>query len=84
MEIKVLGPGCANCHNLEKLTLTVLQELGIEANVEKITNIKEIAKAGILMTPGLIIDGKIKLSGKVPSKTELTKIIAAAQGNELA
>lgn len=82
MEIKVLGPGCTNCHNLEKLTLTVLQELGIEANVEKITNIKEIAKAGILMTPGLIIDGKIKISGKVPSKTELTKIITAAQAGE--
>lgn len=78
MEIKILGPGCANCHNLEKLTKEVIQELGFEAKIEKITNIKEIAKAGILMTPGLIIDGKIRLSGKVPSKAELTKIISTA------
>lgn len=77
MKIKVLGPGCANCNKLEKLTKDVVKELGLDAQVEKITDIKEIAQAGILMTPGLIINGEIKLSGRVPTKAQLTKIIAS-------
>lgn len=75
MNIKVLGPGCANCNKLEALVKEVVEELNVEASIEKITDINEIAKMGILMTPGLIIDGKIKVSGKLPSKDALIKMI---------
>jgi small redox-active disulfide protein 2 len=63
MEIKVLGPGCANCHTMEQLAKTALKELGIEARVEKISEIQEIMKYTI-STPGLVVNGKLKHSGK--------------------
>lgn len=78
MEIKILGTGCANCQKLEKMTKEVVRELGIEATVDKVTDLKEIARAGVLMTPGLVIDGEVKASGKVPSKAEITQIITSA------
>lgn len=78
MNIKVLGPGCANCTKLETMVKEVVNELNVEASVEKITDIKEIAKTGVLMTPGLIIDGTVKLSGKLPSKDALIKIIKSS------
>jgi small redox-active disulfide protein 2 len=64
MEIKVLGPGCANCHKMEEMAKAAVKELGIDATVVKITDIVEIAKQGILSTPGLIVNGKMKHSGK--------------------
>lgn len=63
MEIKVLGPGCANCHTMEHLAKTALRELGIEAKVEKISDIQEIMKY-TMSTPGLVVNGKLKHSGK--------------------
>jgi len=77
MVIKVLGTGCAKCKKLEDLVKEVVQEIGVEAKVEKITDIKEIVKAGVMMIPGLMIDGEVKLSGKLPSKAELTSIITS-------
>jgi small redox-active disulfide protein 2 len=78
MEIKILGPGCANCQKLENLTREVVQELGIEATMDKVTDVKEIARAGVLRTPGLMVDGEVKVSGKVPSKAEITQLITTA------
>ena len=75
MEIKILGTGCANCKTLEKFTINALAELDISANVEKVEDIQQIMSYGIMRTPGLVIDGKIILSGKVPSVTELKEII---------
>lgn len=76
MEIKVLGPGCANCHKMEEMTRTAVKELGIDAQVMKITDIGEIARHGILSTPGLIINGKIKHSGKpLPSIEKIKELI---------
>lgn len=75
MEITVVGTGCAKCNKLEEITREAVNELNIEAEIKKMTNIKEIAQTGILLTPGLIINGKIKLAGKVPSKEEVKKII---------
>lgn len=76
MEIKVLGPGCANCFKMEELAKTALKELGIEATVVKITDIGEIAMNGILSTPGLMINGKIKHSGKpLPSLEKVKELI---------
>jgi len=62
MEIKILGPGCPNCKQLEKITFNALAELGIDSEVKKITDIKEISKY-TFVTPGLLIDGKVKHSG---------------------
>ncbi|TDA69877.1 MAG: thioredoxin family protein [Clostridia bacterium] len=78
MEIKILGTGCVNCQKLEQLTREVIQELGIEATVDKVTELKEIARAEVLMTPGLMVNGEVKASGKVPSKAEITQIITSA------
>jgi small redox-active disulfide protein 2 len=81
MEIKVVGTGCASCKKLEESVRTVVAENNIEAEITKISDIMEIAKSGILITPGLIIDGKIKLSGKLPEKSEVEKIILEAKNN---
>ena len=76
MEIKVLGPGCANCLKMEEMARQAVQELGIEAKVEKITDIGQIAMHGILSTPGLIVNGKIRHSGKpLPSLTKVKELI---------
>jgi small redox-active disulfide protein 2 len=76
MEIKVLGPGCANCHKMEELAKTAVKELGIAADVVKITDIGQIAMHGILSTPGLIVNGKIKHSGKpLPSLEKVKELI---------
>ncbi len=63
VEIKVLGPGCANCHAMEQLAKTAVEELGIEARVEKVSDIREIM-AYTMSTPGLVVNGKLKHSGK--------------------
>ncbi len=76
MEIKVLGPGCTNCFKMEELAKTAVKELGIEATVIKITDIGEIAMNGILSTPGLMVNGKIKHSGKpLPSLKKMKELI---------
>ncbi len=63
MDIKVLGPGCANCHKMEELVRTAIKELGIDAKVEKVSEIQEIMKY-TMSTPGLVVNGKLKHSGK--------------------
>lgn len=75
MEIKVLGPGCANCHTMEHLAKTAVKELGIEANVEKISDIQEIMRY-TMSTPGLVINGRLKHSGKpLPSLDKVKTLI---------
>ena len=78
MEIKVLGGGCANCKRLEKITRQALAELGIEADVIKVTDFSEIMTYEILTTPGLVIDGKVVSSGRVPNKAEVMALIKPA------
>lgn len=76
MEIKVLGPGCANCHKMEEMAKQAVRELGITAEVVKITDIGQIAMHGILSTPGLIVNGKIKHSGKpLPTLEKVKELI---------
>ncbi|HEX2865877.1 MAG TPA: thioredoxin family protein [Ignavibacteriales bacterium] len=85
VNIKVLGSGCPNCINLEKLCREVLAENAVVAEIEKITDFRDIMAHGILSTPGLIINGKIVSSGKLPVKSTLTHWImdalAAAENN---
>jgi small redox-active disulfide protein 2 len=76
MEIKVLGTGCANCKSLEKAVINALAEMNIAANVEKVEDIQKIMSYGIMHTPGLVINEKVVLSGRVPSIKELKEIIA--------
>jgi len=75
MEIRILGPGCPRCHEVEKRTMNVLIELDVDANIEKITDINKIAKYKILGTPGLVINEKVKCSGRIPSLAEIKKWI---------
>lgn len=75
MIIKVLGSGCANCKTLESRTREALKELGIEALVEKVTDYQQIASYGVMRTPGLVIDGKVVLSGMVPPVEKLKELL---------
>jgi small redox-active disulfide protein 2 len=74
MEIKVLGPGCANCHKMEELARLAVKELGVEAAVEKISEIQEIMKY-TMSTPGLVVNGKLKHSGKPLPNLEKMKAL---------
>jgi len=79
MEIKVLGTGCSNCKTLEKLTRQTVEELNIDATIEKVEDIQKIMEYGIMRTPGLIINGKVVLSGQIPKPTELKEILTQNQ-----
>ena len=77
MDIKVLGPGCANCHKMEELAKQAINELGIEAKIEKVSDIREIMKY-TMSTPGLVVNGKLKHSGKpLPGLDKVKELIKA-------
>lgn len=71
VEIKVLGTGCARCNELEKMCYNVAAENNIDADIKKVTDLKEIMSYGIMQTPGLVINGKVKISGKLPTSSTL-------------
>ena len=75
-DVKVLGPGCPKCEELMKQTQTAVLELGLECSVEKITDIQEITTYGVMMTPALVVDGQVKVSGKVPSLDDIKTMLA--------
>ena len=76
MEIKVYGPGCAKCVAVEKLVREVVSQKSPDISVEKISDIRERMKAGILSTPAVVIDGVLKSSGRVPSREEIESWIS--------
>lgn len=80
MKIRVYGPGCVRCQQLQAATLEALGELHITAEVEKVQDVAAIAEAGVLRTPALAIDGKLVLQGRVPGVRELTTILAKTRG----
>jgi len=79
MDIKVLGTGCAKCKAVEKEVKEVLVELGIDAQVEEVKDMARILEYKVMMTPGLVIDGKVVSSGHVPSKKDVKKMIEEAR-----
>lgn len=75
MDVKVLGPGCRNCLTLEERTRAALGELGVVADIVKVTDPVEIAGLGVLSTPGLVVDGAVVSSGRVPTVRELVHLL---------
>ena len=75
MEIKVLGTGCTKCEKLEKLTKETVAEMGIEANIEKVDDIYKIMQYGVMRTPGLVVDEKVVLTGRLPKSSELKELL---------
>ena len=76
LNIKVLGPGCANCANLEKNARAAVAQLGIDAVVEKVTSYADFARYGLLYTPGLVVNEKLVSAGRVPTPAEITTLLA--------
>ncbi len=80
MKIAILGPGCRNCVTLERLAREGAAELGIDADITKVTDYADIASYGIMSTPGLVLDGEVVLSGRLPDASEVRELIAAKAG----
>ena len=75
MKIEILGTGCPKCKKLNELTKEVIQELGVSAEIKKITNINDIIDYGVMVTPAIVIDGDVKIAGKIPGKQEIAEWI---------
>jgi small redox-active disulfide protein 2 len=76
MIIKILGSGCANCHRLEANTRDALATLGMDAAIEKVTDVGDIASYGVMRTPGLVVDEQVLVSGRVPDAKEIATLLA--------
>jgi small redox-active disulfide protein 2 len=75
MKIQILGTGCAKCNALTIATEKAVQSLDLQYELEKVTDLKQIMAFGVMMTPALVVDGKVKVSGKVPSVDELKTML---------
>ena len=76
MKLQILGTGCPKCKKLAENAEAAVKDLGAECDVEKVTDINEIMKFGVMMTPALAIDGQVKVVGKVPSADEIKQMLA--------
>jgi len=79
LEIKILGPGCANCDRLEREVIEAVSELNLPADIDHVRDIREIGKYGVLGSPALIINGKVKAVGRVPMRSEIRKWLKEAK-----
>ncbi|WP_238767487.1 thioredoxin family protein [Maribellus maritimus] len=77
MEIKVLGTGCAKCKKLEQITENVVKEMGLDATIEKVEDIYKIMQFGVMQTPGLVVNGKVVLTGRLPKSDELRNLLTS-------
>ena len=75
MEIKVLGPGCANCNKLADATHKAVEKAGLDATIEKVSDLQEIMSYGVMATPALVVDGTMRLAGRVPSVDDLVALL---------
>lgn len=78
MIIKILGSGCANCRRLEANAQDALASLGVDATIEKVTDVADIASYGVMRTPGLVVDEQLLVSGRVPDASEISGLLARA------
>jgi small redox-active disulfide protein 2 len=76
MRIEILGTGCAKCQSLEHVVRETASSLGLDAEIEKVTDINDIIEYGAVMTPALVVNGKVKSSGRVPPKEEMEQILS--------
>lgn len=76
MNIKILGPGCANCVNLERVTREAVTTLGLDASIEKVTDYAAIVGYGVMRTPALVVDELVVLSGRVPTAAQVRELLA--------
>ena len=75
-KVEVLGPGCPRCEELMKRTRQAVLELGLECQLEKVSDIMKITSYGVMMTPALVVDGEVVLVGKVPESDDIKKLLA--------
>ncbi len=75
-DIKILGTGCTKCKKLQEMTESALKEMNIEYKLEKVTDLDDILSYGIMMTPGLVVDGEVKVTGKIPGTEDLKKMLS--------
>ena len=75
MNIEILGMGCAKCHKLDELVRTTVREMGVDASITNVQDVKKIMAYGVITLPGLVIDGKVKIAGRIPSANELKNLI---------
>ena len=75
MQLLVIGPGCAKCKTLAQFTEQAAKELGLQYELNKVTDLKQIMALGVMMTPALAVNGTIKLAGRVPSLEEIKKLL---------
>ena len=76
MKLQILGTGCAKCNALTMATEKAAQTLGLQYELEKVTDLNKIMSFGVMLTPALVVDGKVKVSGKVPSVDDIKKLLA--------
>jgi small redox-active disulfide protein 2 len=75
-KLQILGTGCAKCTNLAAATEQAAKSLGLEYEIEKVTDLQEIMSFGVMMTPALVMDGKVKVAGRVPSVDDIKRMLA--------
>jgi small redox-active disulfide protein 2 len=75
MKLQILGTGCAKCNALTMATEKAAQSLGLQYELEKVTDLKRIMSFGVMITPALVVDGQVKISGKVPSMDEIKTML---------
>ncbi|MFW7415032.1 thioredoxin family protein [Demequina sp. SO4-18] len=80
MNIKILGPGCRNCLALEKVTREAVAELGLTADIEKVTDYAAIAGYGVMTTPGLVVDDEVVMAGRVPTVSRVRELLETRNG----
>jgi small redox-active disulfide protein 2 len=77
MTIQILGPGCRRCEALDQTTRTAVEQLGLDTSIEKITDYAEMARMGVMSTPALALDGRVVMSGSVPSVERVRELLTA-------
>ena len=84
IHLLVIGPGCAKCKTLAQFTEQAVKELGVTAEINKVTDLKQIMALGVMMTPALAVNGTIKVVGRVPSVAGIKSLLAQANAGEMA